>query len=122
MAGRIFINYRRGESLKNAQHLATLLTKPFGAKHIFLDVRGIDGGANWANTLEQQVAASDAMVALIEKGWADLRDDQGHRRLDNPDDFVRVEIAQALLRGIPVLPVLVDGAPMPKVAQLPANM
>jgi formylglycine-generating enzyme required for sulfatase activity len=122
MAGKIFINYRRGESLKDAQLLATLLDKPFGAKQIFLDVHGIDGGANWLHTIEQQVGSSDAMVALIEKGWADRRDEAGNRRLDNPDDFVRFEIAQALQRNIPVLPVLLDGAPMPKASELPAQM
>jgi formylglycine-generating enzyme required for sulfatase activity len=122
MAGKIFINYRRGESLKDAQLLATLLTKPFGAKQIFLDVHGIDGGANWLHTIEQQVASSDAMVALIEKGWAERKDEHGSRRLDNPDDFVRFEVAQALQRNIPVLPVLLDGAPMPRASELPAQM
>src|SRR5262245_48062753 len=121
MVGSIFINYRRGESLKDAQHLATLLAKSFGEKRIFLDVRGIDGGDHWLNTLERQVAASDAMVALIGKDWANLKDGQGTRLLDRPDDFVRFEITQALQRDIPVLPVLLDGASMPT-AQLPASM
>jgi formylglycine-generating enzyme required for sulfatase activity len=122
MAGRIFINYRRGESLKDAQHLATLLGKPFGEKQIFLDVHGIDGGANWLHTLEHQVSMSDAMVTLIGKGWADVKDEQGNRRLDDPSDFVRFEIAHALQRSIPVLPVLLDGAPMPRASELPGQI
>lgn len=122
MAGKIFINYRRGESLKDAQHLATLLANRFGEKHIFLDVRGIDGGEHWLHTLEKQVAASEVMVALIGKGWIDVKDEEGNRRLDNPNDFVRFEIAQALQRDIPVLPVLLDGAQVPRIAQLPQDM
>ena len=96
MAGPIFINYRRGENLRDAQHLATLLAQRFGDKRIFLDVRGIDGGEQWLHALEKQVAASDAMVALIGKNWIDLKDDEGNRRLDKANDFVRFEIAQAL--------------------------
>jgi formylglycine-generating enzyme required for sulfatase activity len=122
MPGKIFINYRRGESLKDAQHLATLLGKVFGEKRIFVDVHGIEGGSNWLQTIEQQVAASDAMVALIGDGWANLKDEHGNRRLDNSEDFVRFEIAQALRRHIPVLPVLLDGASMPKPSELPEQM
>src|SRR6516165_3708999 len=96
-AGKIFINYRRVESLNHAQHLKTLFDKTFGTKRVFLDVHGIDGGANWLQTLERQVAASDAMVVLIGKDWADRTDEQGKRRLDDPNDKVRFEISQALL-------------------------
>jgi TIR domain len=119
VAGQIFINYRRGESLKDAQYLATMLGRRFGKKRIFVDVRGIDGGENWLRTLDRQVAASEAMVALIGRGWSDLKDEQGNRRIDNPEDPVRFEIAQGLARGLPVLPVLLDDAVMPKTAQLP---
>ena len=62
------------------------------------------------------------MVALIGKGWLDVKDEKGKRRLDNPNDFVRFEIAQALARGIPVLPVLLDGAQMPNRADVPPNL
>jgi formylglycine-generating enzyme required for sulfatase activity len=122
VTGKIFINYRRVESLNQAQHLKTLFDKAFGAKRVFLDVRGIDGGANWLQTLERQVAASAAMVVLIGKDWADLKDRHGRRRLDDPHDFVRFEISQALLRHLPVIPVSIDGAAMPEAAQLPANV
>jgi hypothetical protein len=60
-----------------------------------------------------------AMVVLIGEGWADVLNEKGERRIDNPNDFVRFEIGRALTRGIPVLPVLIDGAGMPAVAQLP---
>jgi TIR domain-containing protein len=122
VADRIFINYRRGLNLGEAQHLATLLSQRFGDKRIFIDVRGIDGGDRWLTTLEKQVAAADAMVSLIGSGWLDLKDEDGNRRLDNPTDFVRFEIAQALQRDIPILPVLLEGAPMPRIGQLPQDM
>jgi hypothetical protein len=122
MAGKIFISYRRGESLKGAQLLAALLAKPFGARQIFLDVRGIEGGSDWQQILEREIRASDAMVALISEGWTDAKDAQGKRRLDSPSDPVRVEIEQALKRGIPVLPVRLDGASMPNPDLLPGRM
>jgi formylglycine-generating enzyme required for sulfatase activity len=122
VAGKIFINYRRVESLNHAQHLKTLFDKTFGTKRVFLDVHGIDGGANWLQTLERQVAASHAMVVLIGKDWADLKDERGNRRLDDPNDKVRFEISQALLRNLPIVPISIDGAPVPKQHQLPDNL
>jgi formylglycine-generating enzyme required for sulfatase activity len=122
MAGKIFINYRRVESLNQAQHLKTLFDKAFDEKRVFLDVRGIDGGENWLQTLERQVAACDAMVVLIGKEWTNLKDEHGNRRLDDPHDKVRFEISQALLRNLPIVPVSIDGAAIPKAAQLPDNL
>jgi formylglycine-generating enzyme required for sulfatase activity len=122
VAGTIFINYRRSENLKDAQHLATLLGKRFREKRIFLDNRGIEGGESWLHTLERQVAASDAMVVMIGKNWGEIRDEQGRRRLDHLSDFVRFEIAQAFVWGVPLLPVLLDGARMPQPAELPPNI
>ncbi len=122
MAGKIFINYRRVESLNQAQHLKTLFDGAFGAKRVFLDVRGIDGGENWLQTLERQVAACDAMVVLIGKEWTNLKDEHGNRRLDDPHDKVRFEISQALLRNLPIVPVSIDGAAIPKAAQLPDSL
>jgi formylglycine-generating enzyme required for sulfatase activity len=118
----IFISYRRVESLGEAQHLKTMLDNVFGAKRVFLDTRSIDGGANWLQMLQRQVADSVAMVVLIGKDWADLKDDKGARRLDNPNDVVRFEISQALLRSIPIVPVLVDHATFPRSSQLPDDL
>jgi formylglycine-generating enzyme required for sulfatase activity len=122
VTGRVFINYRRVESLNQAQHLKTLFDKAFGEKRVFLDVRGIEGGENWLQTLERQVAACDAMVVLIGKEWTNLKDEHGNRRLDNPHDKVRFEISQALLRNLPIVPVSIDGAAIPKAAQLPDSL
>lgn len=122
MAGKIFINYRRGQTLSEAQHLATLLSQTFGTCRIFIDVRGIEGFSHWLTVLKDQVAGTAAMISVIGPGWADLRDKDGKRRLDNPEDFVRYEIREALSRDIPVFPVLLDGAELPAREDLPEDM
>ncbi|MGO9483548.1 MAG: formylglycine-generating enzyme family protein [Rhodomicrobium sp.] len=122
MAGKIFINYRRSLNLVEAQLLQKVLQRHFGKAGVFLDVSGLEGGQHWLHTLEGQVDASAAMVSLIAKGWTGLTDERGQRRLDNPDDFVRFEIARAFSRKIPVLPLRLNGADMPGVADLPLNL
>jgi formylglycine-generating enzyme required for sulfatase activity len=122
VADGIFINYRRTLNLTNAQLLQKALQHHFGRRDVFLDVSGLDGGDHWLHTLERQVDASAAMVVLIGRGWADVTDEKGSRRLDNPNDFVRFELARAFLRNIPVLPVLIDGAELPDVSRLPTNL
>jgi tol-pal system protein YbgF len=122
VAGGIFINYRRVLNRKDAQLLQNALRRHFGRREVFLDERNIDAGAHWLHELERQVDASMAMVALIGRGWADVADEKGNRRLDDPNDFVRFELARAFSRRIPVLPVLIDGAAIPDKAQLPANL
>ncbi len=122
MADKIFINYRRALNLKDAQLLEKILQRRFGAAKSSSTRSGLEGGKHWLHTLEAQVDASSAMVSLIGQGWADARDESGARRLDNPDDFVRFEIARAFSRKIPVLPVLIDGAAMPDKNDLPNNL
>jgi hypothetical protein len=68
------------------------------------------------------VGACDVLVAVIGKRWLSAADEEGRRRLDNPDDFVRVEVGTALKRGVRVIPVLVEGASMPPVSQLPEDL
>jgi hypothetical protein len=121
-AGAVARYYGIAESRKDAELLSAHLAKAFGDNRVFLDVHGIDGGDDWLQTLERQVAASAAMVVLIGKDWADLKDDHGNRRLDDPDDKVSYEISQALLRNLPVIPVSIDRAPVPKATQLPDNL
>jgi hypothetical protein len=118
----IFINYRRNLAFKDARLLQKALARSFGVNRVFLDVSGVDGGEHWLQKIEQQVDASCAMLVLITKGWADALNDKGERRIDNPNDWVRFEIGRALARGIPVVPVVIDGAEMPSIAELPPNL
>jgi hypothetical protein len=87
-----------------------------------MDVDHIPAGVDFVDHLNTQVAACDVFLAVIGPHWLDAVDDSGRRRLENPDDFVAVEIAAALTRGIRVIPVMVDGAAMPKASDLPAPL
>ena len=122
MAGNIFINYRRDETGHVAGRLAQWLARAFGRDKIFVDVDSIPVGFDFVEYLSSQVAACDAMVSIVGSNWSKATDENGRRRLDNPEDFVFLEIAAALARDIPVVPVLVDGARMPKESDLPDSL
>jgi formylglycine-generating enzyme required for sulfatase activity len=119
MAGKIFINYRRDDSISTAGRLHDRLAQAFGRKNLFMDVDHIPAGVDFVDYLPGQVAACDVFLAVIGPNWLDAKDDSGRRRFDNPDDFVTIEIAAALARNIRVIPVLVDGARTPKADSLP---
>jgi invasion protein IalB len=118
MAGRVFINYRRDDSIATAGRLHDRLALVFGRKNVFMDVDNIPAGADFVVHLNTQVAECDVFLAIIGPRWLDAKDDSGRRRIDNPDDFVTIEIAAALARDIRVIPVMVDGAQMPKAGDL----
>src|SRR5262249_17913551 len=94
----------------------------FGRKPLFMDVDHIPPGVDFVTHLNNQVAACDVFIAIIGPNWLDARNEKGDRRLDAADDFVAIEIAAALARDIRVIPVLVDGAQMPKVSDLPKSL
>jgi uncharacterized membrane protein YhaH (DUF805 family) len=123
MERRIFINYRRTISSQAAGRLSDRLLQHFGDKHLFLDVDGIEPGVDFVKTLDDQVAQCSAFIAVIGPGWADLKNAAGQRRLDQPNDHVRIEIESALKRdNVRVIPVLVDGASMPTEEELPDSI
>jgi formylglycine-generating enzyme required for sulfatase activity len=119
MAGKIFINYRRGDDPGNTGRLFDRLQETFAPEQLFMDVDSIAPGLDFVVVLEDQVAQCDVLLAVIGKGWIDALDPAGARRLDNPDDFVRIEIASALNQGKRVIPVLVSEARMPRPDELP---
>jgi uncharacterized membrane protein YhaH (DUF805 family) len=123
MERRIFINYRRTISSQAAGRLSDRLLQHFGDKHLFLDVDGIEPGVDFVKTLDDQVAQCSAFIAVIGPGWTDLKNAAGQRRLDQPNDHVRIEIESALKRdNVRVIPVLVDGASMPTEDELPDSI
>jgi hypothetical protein len=122
MAGTIFISYRRDDSAGHAGRVHDRLEREFGADLLFMDVDAIPLGVNFIKVLRDEVAKCDVLLALIGPNWLDARDEEGNRRLDNPNDFLRIEIATALQRDIPVIPLLLDGAKMPKADQLPQDL
>lgn len=118
---RIFISYRRDDSSGHAGRLFDALQARFGRGHVFMDVSAIDAGENFVEAIDRAVRNCDALVAVIGDEWLTCMTG-GTRRLDAPDDFVRTEIATALDRGVPVVPVLVEKTSMPSAAELPAAL
>jgi hypothetical protein len=119
MAGKIFINYRRGDDPQAAGRLFDRLHDVFEPHQLFLDVDNIAPGLDFVRVLDERVAECDVVLAVIGKNWIDARDETGARRLDDPDDFVRIEITAALSQDKRVIPVLVGDAQMPRAMDLP---
>jgi hypothetical protein len=119
---RVFISYRRDDTAAQAGRIYDRLTGEFGDDQVFMDVDAIPLGRDFIKVLGDEVAKCDALLAMIRPNWLDARDEDGSRRLDDPDDFVRTEIAAALQRDIPVIPILVDGGRVPKSDQLPSDL
>jgi hypothetical protein len=118
----VFISYRREDSAAYAGRLFDILSTEFGPENTFMDVDDIKGGDNFVAVIDRSLDASDALLAVIGTHWLTVTEQSGGRRLANPADFVRVEIAKALERGIRVIPVLVGGAALPRPDELPANL
>ncbi len=122
MADKIFINYRRDNAVATAGRLHDRFSRVFGRGRVFIDVDTIPAGADFVHHLEKHVSECDVLLAVIGPGWLEAKDVHGMRRLDDPQDFVRIEIAAALKRNVLVIPVLIDGAPMPRADQLPEDL
>lgn len=122
MAG-IFINYRRDDAKAEAGRISDRLSLHFGKNRVFMDVAGsIAPGQEFDQVIEKAVASSDALVVVIGKQWLAVADAGGRRRLDDPEDYVRKEIASALGKGKTIIPVLVHGVAMPTAEQLPDDL
>jgi len=119
--GRIFISYRREETAYAAGWLFDRLRAGFGGQ-VFKDVDSIELGDDFVDKITTAVGSCDVLLALIGDHWLTIIDEDGRRRIDDPDDFVRLEIEAALTRKIRVIPVLVDGARMPRADELPAAL
>ena len=119
---KIFISYRRDDSASQAGRLHDHLSGHFGQGQVFMDVDTIKPGVNFVEVVQQAIGVCDGLVAVIGSDWLHVTDANGARRLDDPADLVRLEIATALERGIPVIPVLVQGARMPREADLPVGL
>ena len=122
LPGRIFISYRRQETAWPAGRLYDVLVEHFPAEQVFKDVDNIDPGDDFVERITAAVASCDVLLALIGPDWLTITDENGQRRLDKPEDYVRVEIETALKRKIRVIPILVDDARMPHANQLPPTM
>ena len=112
--GQIFISYRREDAAWPAGRLSDLLITRFGAGRVLTDIDSIEAGEDFIDTITAAVARCDVVLVLIGSRWLDITDGAGYRRLDDPSDFVRLEIETALARpDIRVVPVLLERGLMP---------
>jgi hypothetical protein len=117
----VFISYRRDDAPGYAGRLYDRLAAHFGADRVFMDVQGIEPGVDFVEAIERALVSCEILIVLIGKDWL-AADAAGRCRLDDPTDFVRLETATALARGIRVVPVLVEGATMPSADRLPQEL
>ncbi len=118
---RIFICYRREDTAANAGRLADALVERFGRNSVFMDVDTIEPGVDFNEEIDRAIGHCDVLIALIGPRWLEAANARG-RRLDDPQDYVRVEIGHALDRNIRVIPALVGGAVMPEADELPGDL
>lgn len=121
-SARVFMSYRREDSSGYAGRLFDALVARFGERSVFMDIDTLTPGQDFVQVIEDALADCEIVLVLIGRHWLNARDRRNRRRLDNPDDFVRLEIEGALLRKLHVLPVLVGGAEMPSSRDLPASL
>jgi len=120
--GSIFISYRRADSPGYVRALLSEMRNTFGGKQVFLDMEDIAAGSDFPIIINEAIRNCELLLALIGPNWAELRDENGQRRIENLTDFVRLEINAALERKIPIIPVLLENAKMPKADELPNEL
>jgi hypothetical protein len=120
--GGIFISYRREDTAANAGRLYDHLSDRFGEDRVFMDVDSIAIGRDFTKAVVAAVSACSLLLVIVGKDWLSSADNNARRRIDNPDDWVRIEIETALQRDIPVVPVLVDEAELPYADDLPPSL
>ena len=118
---KVFISYRRDDAAGFSHAIHDRLVEHLPKEQVFMDVLGIEPGADFVERLESTVGQCDVLQVLIGKRWAG-DDGSGRSRLHDPNDWVRIEIATAIRRGVRVIPVLLDGATMPPVDSLPEEL
>jgi TIR domain len=121
MIRRIFINYRHDDSPGTAGRICDHLKDALGPDSLFID-DDIPKGEDFEKYLNTQLNGSFVFLAIIGRNWLHVLDKEGHRRLDTDGDWVRVEIATALVRQIKVIPVILDGAVVPDASDLPSDL
>ncbi len=118
----IFISYRRDDSAGHAGRLFDHLKQRFGAERVFMDVTDIAPGTDFVDAIERALASCRVLVTIIGRDWLACTDQSGQPRINNPHDFVYLETYTALARAVPVIPVLVEGASMPRSEALPSAL
>jgi pterin-4a-carbinolamine dehydratase len=120
---KVFISYRRSDSMYIAQALRVQLFQHFGPGSTFMDVASIPAGTEWPARLRAAVLEADVTLAVIGPNWLTAADEFGRRRLDQPKDWVRQELVTAIEANKHIVPVRVGGLPeMPDIEGMPAGL
>lgn len=122
MAKEVFISYRRDDSAGTTGRIYDRLVSSLPKHRIFMDVDASMHGLDFARVLDEKIGSSDLVAVVIGPSWLTAKNPDGDRRIDTQDDFVRIEVSAALKRGVPVIPILVDGASMPTELDLPNEL
>jgi len=109
----VFISYRRDDSAGYAGRIHERLASVLGEDAVFRDFDDLRPGMDFASAIEQEISSCTVLLVLIGERWLEARDARGRRRIDDPGDFVRIEVSRALSRNVRVIPVLLGGASMP---------
>lgn len=120
--GRIFISYRRSDAQGYAGRLSDSLEAYFGDNRVFRDIEDISGGANFGDTIRENLHSADAVIVLIGSQWLSANTGDGAQRLAAPGDWVATELEVAIELGVPLFPVLLDGTEMPRADELPEKL
>jgi TIR domain len=120
---RIFISYRRTDCQAQANGVYDGLGHRLKDASLFMDIDSIPPGVDFEDHIRDEIKRSDVVLVMIGDNWLDSRPGTTRRRIDETDDFVRLEIETALAsRNIRIIPVLVEGAQMPSSAELPESI
>jgi hypothetical protein len=119
---RVFISYRRQDSSASCGRIYDRLIAELGVTNVFRDIDSLAPGDVFAQKIRDCINQCDIFIVLIGKQWLSAVNEEGRRRLDDPADFVRMELLEAAIQGKPVFPTLVEGAQMPSPGGLPPEL
>jgi hypothetical protein len=121
-APRLFVSYRTDDSVYAASAIADRLGRAFGVENVFRDRDALVLGEIYPGKIRRALERADTVLAVVGPSWLEATDGAGRRCLDDPQDWVRMELRMAFERGIPVVPVLLDETPLPDQTRLPADI
>jgi hypothetical protein len=118
----VFISYRREDSRETVGRIHDHLRQPFEEQHLFLDVDRQAAGEDYRMVISRALERADVLLAVIGTSWLAVADREGRRRLDDPEDIVRIELETAFKHNLRVIPVLIEGASMPSTVDVPPSL
>ncbi|MEW8049499.1 MAG: toll/interleukin-1 receptor domain-containing protein [Candidatus Thiodiazotropha sp.] len=116
------MSYRREDSADVTGRIHDRLVEHFGESAVFMDVDDIPLGVDFTRYIDEKVGQCEVFLAVIGRDWLSATNEEGNRRLDQPGDYVRIELQSALKRNIPIIPLLVRRASMPEADELPESI